>query len=100
MTYEFLKKNGKSLGTNDIYANGIYSGTDEYFLYSDELYKRTNPTNAFHYDGKPTTEKIIGDSVDGNVRNHLAIYNDSYFINLLGIPKKIYKRLCEIYKEE
>lgn len=95
MNYEFLKKNAEFLGENDIYANGIYSGTDEYYLYNDEVYRRTNPTNAFRYDGKPTTEKIVGDFIDGNAKKQLRKYNKSYFVDLLGIPEKIYEKLIK-----
>lgn len=100
MKYEFLKKNAEFLGENDIYASGVYSGTDEYYLYNDEVYRRTNPTNAFHYDGKSTTEKIVGDFIDGNVKNQLKKYNKNYFIDLLGIPAEIYIKLCKKYKED
>lgn len=100
MNYEFLKKNAEFLGENDIYANGIYSGTDEYYLYNDEVYRRTNPTNAFKYDGKPTTEKIVGGFVYGSVKKALREHNKLYFVDFLGMPEEIYTKLCKKYEND
>ena len=93
MTYEYLKKNAIFLGEVDFNHNGIFAGTDYYFLFKDRLYCRHQPTNAFTYDGEIKTDEVPFDDLQQDLKKHS-------FARFDFLSVEIYQKLCRIYNTE
>lgn len=88
--YQELKEKGTLVGEKDLRCNGLYNGSDYYYLYNDTLYCRHEPTNAVTYDGEISTRKIMPD-----VKETLKTHNEDFWIEVCG--REAYKKLCEIH---
>ena len=90
MTKKFLEKNGKLVSEEDFYNNGIYAGTNYYYLYKGDLYKSYCPTNAFTYSGEPYTELYL---TAAEMEKELCNSEHAYMRH--GIFKSTYKDICK-----
>lgn len=93
MTHEELKEKGIFVGEDDILYDGLYNGSDYYYLYNDTLYCRHEPTNTVTYDGEISTRKIMPD-----VKETLQSHNEDFWVELCG--REAYEKLREIYSKQ
>lgn len=87
MTYEELKNKGQYIADDDRYNNGIYAGTNHYYVYDGDLYVRAEPRNDFSYNGVTETYKAIPEVV-----NELNSKTYAYFAQI--ISRDVYEQLC------
>lgn len=91
--YQEIKEKGIFIGEEDLRCDGLYNGSDYYYLYNDTLYCRHEPTNAITYDGEIRTREIMN-----NVKENLKKYNEDFWDGVCG--QEAYEKLCEIHSKQ
>ena len=87
MTFTELKKNGALICEVDFAHNGVYAGTDYYYICNKDLYCRTEPTNAFNYDGETKTFLAVA-----NIKENIG--------ETLAFNSELFDKVCEYFGED
>ena len=90
MKKKFLEENGTLISEQDFYNNGIYAGTEYFYLYKEDLYRSYSPKNAFTYSGEPYTELYLRKE---EMKEELVDSEYAYMRH--GIFKETYKEICK-----
>ncbi|MDO4486045.1 MAG: hypothetical protein Q4C46_05545 [Bacillota bacterium] len=61
---EILKSKGEKVAEGDFYNNGIYAGTERFYLYGGRLYRMLDFDNRMNYNGRNITTLALDNPKD------------------------------------